>query len=334
MSPKIVTVVGATGSQGKGVIRAFANNPAYHIRALTRNPSSESAQALASSSSVKNLEVVAADINDLSSLKTAFAGSSIIFGVTNFFEPFLAHQSPERAMEIEYQQGVNLALAAASTLDTGTNTLEHYFWSTLPDTQAISEGRFLVPHFDAKRRVDTYIREHLPHLLAKTTLLWVGFYHTNLRTPLFTPVSVPSAGGQYLQFGTTSPDTPYAVIGDVTKNMAPFIKAIVDNDSGEGGQGQAVLVEIGTFTAEEFLRTWAEARGVKAKYVRIGEQDYREIWPLLGEEIGVMNELWDAVRERSWSVTVEGQKLVTRKELGIDDGEFETLAESFKSFEV
>ena len=70
MSPKIVTIVGATGAQGKGVVRAFVNNPAYHVRALTRNPSSESGKAL----SAQGVEVVAANVDDLPFLKSTFAG--------------------------------------------------------------------------------------------------------------------------------------------------------------------------------------------------------------------------------------------------------------------
>src|SRR3954464_682674 len=105
MAPKIGTVVGATGAQGKGVVAAFLSNPAYKVRAITRNTTSAAAVALAASGA----EVVQADIESPASLSAAFAGSSIIFGVTNFFEPFAAHQSPTKAMEVELQQGINLA---------------------------------------------------------------------------------------------------------------------------------------------------------------------------------------------------------------------------------
>lgn len=321
-SPKIVTIVGATGAQGKGVIRAFINNPSYKIRALTRNPSSPSAQALAS----QGLEVVSADVNDLPSLQKAFAGSHIIFAVTNFFEPFMAHSSPEKAMEVEYQQGVNLALAAASTL----NTLEHYIWSTLPDAKAISNGKFVVPHFEAKARIDDYIRQSQPELLRVTTFFWVTFYHSNLQFGIFTPYLIPSAG-KYVQFANYDPETPITTIGDVTKNVAPFVRAVVDKTKGEG---QVVHVEIGTLSSKKFIETWAEAKGVKVQFVRVSGKDFREIWPLWGEEMGVMMEFWDSVREKSWAVTVPGQKFVTRRELGIEEGEFEGLADGFRTFEL
>lgn len=321
MSPKIVTIVGATGAQGKGVIRAFVNNPAYRIRALTRNPSSDSGKAL----SAQGIEVVAADVGDLSSLKSAFAGSSIIFGVTNFFELFTAQQSAAKATEVELQQGVNLAEAAASTLD----TLEHYIWSTLPDSKAIAGGT-LVPHYDSKTRADNYIRERLPQLLAKTTFLWVTFYHSNFQWPLFTPIHIPSED-RYIQLGSYAADTPLSTIGDPSINLAPFVKAIVEKTKGEGS---VVLATTETLDAEKFLATWAAAKGVKAKFVKVSRKDFREIWPLWGEEIGLMMELWEELRDRSWSVTVPGQKLITREKLGIKEGDVQSLVEAFKGFEL
>ena len=84
MGRKIVSVVGATGSQGSSVVNALLKEDHYSIRAITRNPGSENAKSLAA----KGIEVVKADVNDLASLETAFQGSSAIYAVTDFFEPF------------------------------------------------------------------------------------------------------------------------------------------------------------------------------------------------------------------------------------------------------
>ena len=43
---KIIVVVGATGRQGGGVANTFLGLSNWHVRAMTRNPSSETAQAL------------------------------------------------------------------------------------------------------------------------------------------------------------------------------------------------------------------------------------------------------------------------------------------------
>ena len=121
---KLLVVVGATGHQGHSVISYFQRTePSWKIRGLTRNPSSAAATALAKS----GVEVVKADLNDLSSLKEAFAGANYIFAFTDFagiigspevMGKFQAGQlAPPIGAEcfkIEVQHGKNIADAAAS----------------------------------------------------------------------------------------------------------------------------------------------------------------------------------------------------------------------------
>ncbi|KAK4119795.1 NAD(P)-binding protein [Parathielavia appendiculata] len=319
---KIITVIGATGAQGKGVVDAFLNNPAYTVRAITRNPSSQAAKGLAA----HGAEVVSADLNDLERLKAAFAGSHIIFGVTNFFEPFAAHQSPTKAMEIEEQQGINMAKAAAAT-----PTLEHYIWSTLPNIKAISGGKYLVPHFEGKNRIDAYIREKEPALLAKTTFLWVAFYATNLVFPMFTPYYIPTAD-KYLQFGSYAPETPIITIGDVTANIGLFAKAVVEQRD-KTANGNIVLAATETRQAGELLHAWAQAQGKKAQFVRVSGEAFREIWPVWAEEMAGMMEFWDDLefREKSWTEP-SGQKVLTKEDLGVTG--FKALEETYKALKL
>jgi hypothetical protein len=107
-------------------------------------------------------------------------GATLIFAVTDFFEPFAA-KGPEEAIKVESAQGINLAKAAAAT-----PTLKHYIWSTLPNGKKISGGKYVVPHFEAKNQIDAYIKSD-PELLAKTTFVWVTFFASNLFFPMFTP---------------------------------------------------------------------------------------------------------------------------------------------------
>jgi len=316
---KIVTIVGATGVQGKGVVAAFINNPAYHVRAITRNPSSASGKALAE----QGAEVVSADVNDIESLKKAFAGSSIIYAVTNFFEPFATFQSQEKGMEVEIQQGINLAQAAAATL----STLEHYIWSTLPNAKAITNGKYLVPHFEGKNRIDAYIREQQPALLARTTFLWVTWYHSNLQFPMFTPYWIPTAQ-KYIQVGNYAPDTPITTLGNVSVNLTPFIKAIVEQPE-KTANGVIVKASSETYGAEALLQLWAKAKGTSVQYVRTDGKTFREIWPLWADEMGVMMEFWDEYREKSWTEP-SGVKVLSGAELGVSG--LEPVEVAFKSF--
>jgi hypothetical protein len=81
-------------------------------------------------------------------------GSTAIYAVTDFFEPFAASgENPEAAMKVEFIQGKNLANATHKTA-----TLEHLIWSTLPNALKISNGKYPVPHFDARPRSTTTSR--------------------------------------------------------------------------------------------------------------------------------------------------------------------------------
>ena len=165
---KVVAVVGSTGAQGGGLCRAILADPAggFSCRAVTRDPSKEKAQALAAAGA----EVVQADIDDVESLKKAFAGAHAVFGVTNFWEHFSAAK--------EKQQAKNIADAAKAA------GVKHVVWSTLEDTRqwmAPSDTRmpmlqdvYRVPHFDAKAEADAYF-EGVP-----TTFLRASFYWDNL----------------------------------------------------------------------------------------------------------------------------------------------------------
>jgi uncharacterized protein YbjT (DUF2867 family) len=101
---KIIAVIGATGAQGGGLAKAILADPkgGFSLRAVTRNPESDKGKALAAAGA----EVVAADLDDEASLRTAFEGAYGAFCVTNFWE----HFSPEK----ETTQGRNLARAAGA----------------------------------------------------------------------------------------------------------------------------------------------------------------------------------------------------------------------------
>jgi uncharacterized protein YbjT (DUF2867 family) len=167
---KIIAVVGATGSQGGGLVRAILDDPGsgFAARALTRDASSEKARALAK----KGAEVVSADVDDPESLKKAFAGAHGAFCVTFFWD----HMKPEK--EIAQAKGMAAAAKAAG--------VRHVIWSTLEDTRKfvpLSDnrmptlmGKYKVPHFDAKGECDRFFAE----AGVPTTYLLTSFYWDNL----------------------------------------------------------------------------------------------------------------------------------------------------------
>jgi uncharacterized protein YbjT (DUF2867 family) len=165
---KVIAVVGATGAQGGGLCNAILNDPqgGFTCRAITRDPSKEKAQALAA----RGAEVVAADLDDVESLKAAFKGAYGAYCVTNFWEHFSA--------EKEKAQAKNLATAAQAA------GVKHAIWSTLEDTRKLMspddtrmpmlQEKYRVPHFDAKGEADAYFAG------VPTTFLIASFYWDNL----------------------------------------------------------------------------------------------------------------------------------------------------------
>jgi uncharacterized protein YbjT (DUF2867 family) len=301
MTTKIVSVVGATGVQGSSIVNSILKDSSYAVRAITRNPQSEAAKALAA----RGVEVVKADVNDHSSLVAAFKGSYAIYAVTDFFEPFGKHGAT-KAVDIETQQGINLAKAAIAT-----SGLQHYIWSTLPNGGKLTGGKYLIPHFVAKNQVDDYIRSQ-PELLAKTTFFWVGFYAQNYSFPMYAPVHVPTAG-KYVQFAISGPNVPIKTVGDARVNVGPFAKAALDQPQKTRG-GKVVFACVEEITNAAMLQTWAKAQGKSAQYIEIPEESYMALWPGWAEEMGLMMQLWEVLGDRSWTGDDE---ILSKKELGV-----------------
>jgi len=167
---KVIAVIGATGLQGGGLLRAILSDTTdeFAARAVTRNVTSDKAKELSKLGAV----VVVADLDDLESLKRAFNGAYGAFCVTNFWE----HFSPEK----EFAQATHLAEAAKQA------GLQHVIWSTLEDTRRwvplndarmpTLMGKYKVPHFDAKGEADQVFRD----LGVPTTFLLTCFYWDNL----------------------------------------------------------------------------------------------------------------------------------------------------------
>jgi uncharacterized protein YbjT (DUF2867 family) len=166
---KVIAVVGATGAQGGGLARAILADKGggFAVRALTRDPSSEPARALAR----LGAEVVRADVDDPASLVEAFRGAHGAFCVTFFW----AHLSPEK--EIEEARAMAQAAREAG--------IRHAIWSTLEDTRRwvplsdprmpTLQGKYKVPHLDGKGEADRFFEE----AGVPTTYLLTSFYWDN-----------------------------------------------------------------------------------------------------------------------------------------------------------
>src|SRR5579863_5119810 len=170
MPKKIIAVIGATCAQGGGLVRAIQNDRSgeFNARAVTRNVNSDKSNELAK----LGAEVVAADIDDVESLKRAFEGAHAAYCATFYW----AHMSPDR----EKVQAKNMAEAAKRV------GLQHVIWSTLEDSRKwipLSDnrmptlmGHYKVPHFDAKGECDRYfIDAGVPVTFSRPAFFWENF---------------------------------------------------------------------------------------------------------------------------------------------------------------
>lgn len=164
MEKRIIAVIGATGSQGKGVVDALVKEGTFKVRAITRNPEKYTGKAQ---------EVVKADLTDINSLTEAFKNAYGVFVVTNFWEGADEISQGEIAVQAAKVAGVN-----------------HFIWSTLPDVEVISNGKFDVPHFTGKAQVDKLVKN-------------AGFeYYTFVQPPFYFQNLSGQMGAQPQQDGT------------------------------------------------------------------------------------------------------------------------------------
>src|SRR5258705_3978606 len=191
MEKKTIAVIGATGSQGKGVVNTLVNEGAFNVRAITRNPEKYSGNAH---------EVVKGDLNDLQSLKDAFKNAYGVFVVTNFWEG-----------ADEIAQGKNAIEAAKAT------GVQHFIWSTLPNVEIISKAAFEVPQFTSKAKVDDLVKSAG---FKYSTFVQPPFYYQNLVGMMSPQPKQDGSTGWTLPIDPTKKIIHMADINDLGKVVA------------------------------------------------------------------------------------------------------------------
>ena len=254
---KVIAVVGATGAQGGGVVRAILadKDSGFTARAITRNVNSDKAKALAASGA----EVVAANVDDEASVRRAFEGAYGAFCVTFFWD----HLSVER----EQAEAAAMARAAKAA------GVQHVIWSTLDDTRKFIplddprmptlHGKYKVPHFDGKGEADQYFRDAgVPTTFLLTVFYWDNFIYFG---------AGPKAG----------PDGTLALTMPMGDKKLPSMAA---EDIGKCAYGvfkrrdligQTVGIAGGHLTGEEMAAGMSEALGVPVRYNDVPPDVYR-----------------------------------------------------------
>jgi uncharacterized protein YbjT (DUF2867 family) len=272
---KVVAVVGATGAQGSGLVRAILADPqgGFAVRALTRDPNSSSAKALAAAGA----DVVKADVDDPDSLSQAFAGAYGAYCVTFFW----AHFSPEK----ELAQARALADAAKAA------DLKHVIWSTLEDTRTLVplsddrmptlHGKYKVPHFDAKGEADHFFR----NAGVPTTFLLASFYWDNFISFGSGPKKGPD--GDYL---LTLPIGKEKMAGIAAEDIGTCAYGIFK--SGDDYIGQTIGVAGEHLTGDEMAAKMSAALGKTVRYNEVSPATFRSFGFPGADDLGNMFQVY------------------------------------------
>jgi uncharacterized protein YbjT (DUF2867 family) len=256
-NPKIIAVVGGTGSQGGGLVRAILDDPSneFAARVLTRNPDSDAAKALAA----RGAEVVKADLDDEASIDKAFEGAYGVFVVTAFWE----YNSPDR-------EKAHARTAAEAAKRAGVT---HAIWSTLPDTRLhipveddrmpTLQGKYKVPHFDSKGESDQFFLD----AGVPTTFLSTTFYFEAFLT-MFKPVRGDD-GKLAISFPMRDSKLPGVASEDIGRTALGIFR------KGTELVGQTVNLSGENLTGDEYAERFTKALGEEVVYHAANLADVR-----------------------------------------------------------
>jgi len=255
---KLIAVIGATGQQGGGVVRALPARGQFKVRALTRNPDKH--RELAE-------EVLEADLDKPETLKAAFEGTHGVFLVTNF-----------------YGGADELKQATAAVRAAKDARVKHFIWSTLPDAEAISGGKFNVPHFTGKSKIDRVVKDGG---FENYTFVVAPFYYQNLAGAIAPHNQADGSMGWALPL---DPKLRVIHMGDINELGDIVAGAFAHPD--EAGNGQ-YLPLVGDFMSFNEIVETLNRQGHNFSYNQVSKESFAGSFPG-ASEIAEMFSYWEA----------------------------------------
>jgi len=268
---KTIAIVGATGAQGGGLVRAILDDPegGFAVRAITRDANSDKSRALAN----MGAEVVVADLDDPASIDNAFAGAYGAYCVTFFWD----HFKPDR----EVTEAETMAKAAKSA------GLQHVVWSTLEDTRKwvpLDSDQmptllelYKVPHFDAKGASDHFFTD----LGVPTTFLLTSFYWNN-----FIHFGMGPNAGEDGHLAITLPMGDKKLPGIATEDIGRCAYGVFKNP--KKWIGRTVGIAGGHLTGAQMAEGFSKATGRHIAYNEVTPEAYRSFGFPGADDLGNM----------------------------------------------
>ncbi|KAL4911143.1 hypothetical protein BDW74DRAFT_172599 [Aspergillus multicolor] len=318
----IIGVVGATGNQGSGVIRALLASTTpdgglWHVRGITRDPNSNNAQRFLADNQTpdQRLSLVPGDVYDQSSMTSAFAGAYGVFAMTSERNAGRILEN-EQEMKHEVEAGRNMVLAAEAC------GVKHFVFSSLPDMQKATGGRYThLYHMDNKFEVERFARERIE---GRLTCLIPGFFYPNLAWPQYTD----RGSDEVVRFRIPIPSDQVAQWTDPVYDMGEFA-AKVFRLGIEATRAKTYLVLSSRVTPNEMVQTFTKVTGIPAIHDPISPERFGELTaPFVGPAFER-----DATEMMQWAAEAPANKICYGAFPEDWDTSFEELGLKASSFE-
>ncbi len=245
MTQKTIAVFGATGSQGGSVVRYLKAQGVFRVRAMTRQPDAYRGPAD---------EAAYADLDGGNALHDALKDAYGVFLVTNFWQP--------GTNEIE-----QATAAVRAAKETGVS---HFVWSSLPNVEAISSGKWDVPHFSDKSHVEAIVRNADFPIY---TVVQPPFYFENL---------VGNMAPQSMSDGRTGwtlpidPDARVIHMGSIGE-LGSLVAGVFAHP--EISSGETLSMSAGLYGFSDVCSAYGAATGQEIGFQRVTHEAFEGFFP-------------------------------------------------------
>ncbi|KAI8717005.1 NmrA domain-containing protein [Fusarium sp. LHS14.1] len=204
---KTIAVVGGTGNLGSSVARSLHDNPDFHVRVLSRDPTAAKAQVLAKD----GIQVIKCDNWNADDLQRAFTGCwGVFINIDSDAPNFKNRIGPS-----EFEMGKIIIDAAVKS------GVKHAVHASLPAASKLTNGKVPVLAFDDKAAISEYLLE--PGKFETACILSAGWFLENAFDPKYTAAfggfaTIPDAEG-YLTYrvpamGNNPESVPWLAVAD------------------------------------------------------------------------------------------------------------------------
>lgn len=247
MSKPVIVVIGATGTQGGPVARSLMKSGDWKVRCITRKEDSQNAKNLKS----MGMEVCHCDAMNKDELRKCLEGAYGIYAMTNFYDKECGGEDGE------YKMGCLIADIAKE------KGIKHFVWSSLDNCHKLSNGKYRVPMFTGKNRVEEYVcKKGFPIC----TLVYPGFYMQNFHMDAFKPTKVQDK----VVFKCHIPDTTKFCLVNI-EDLGPVVAEVFKGKDKYNNMRIPVVGSV--LTMRQIVDHYERATGTKAELQKTSKDD-------------------------------------------------------------